>query len=356
MNHVCTCKTAKRTLILNLPGMTDRYADVLAYCETDAFWREDTKSNRVEVAVGDCSGFNGITEVVNFLKTFVEDARLGEIRAAWSDGEAVNSSTIPLLEMVTLESSQLLPILKEKRIETFFQPIFNNAGRDLWGYECLMRARDNDGKMISPAQLIAWAQQEQLVFMLDRVCRETHLRNAGRVEIPSHAKLLINFMPTAIYQPAFCLQTTMAAANEAKIDPSRVIFEVVEQWEVTDRKHLRNILDYYRDNGFGIALDDLGSGYSGLSLLADLDPDLIKIDREIINKSVSSKMHRSICESLVRIGHDNGKMVLAEGIETADEMSLMVSIGADLFQGFYLGKPAAIPETAPLKSAMRMAC
>ncbi|MDB5324720.1 MAG: yjcC 1, partial [Phycisphaerales bacterium] len=167
--------------------------------------------------------------------------------------------------------------------------------------------------------------------------------------------LLINFMPTAIYKPEFCLQTTMAAAKQADIDPSRIIFEVVEQYEVPDRDHLANILNYYRDHGYRVALDDLGSGYAGLSLLADLDPDLIKIDRELVSRSVKSPTHRAIVDALVRIGRDTDKTVLAEGVETADEMRLMTHLGVDLLQGFYLGKPAAVPATEPLCPALKLA-
>jgi EAL domain-containing protein (putative c-di-GMP-specific phosphodiesterase class I) len=246
------------------------------------------------------------------------------------------------------DSSPLMSMLRERRIETWFQPIFTAQTLDLWGYECLMRGRDLEGKLVSPGAIIGWAKQEQLVFMLDRVCRETHLLTAGRMNLPTHAKLLINFMPTSIYQPEYCLQTTMAAAKKGNLDPSRIIFEVVESEEVADHSHLTKILDYYRANGYGVALDDLGSGYAGLSLLADLNPDLIKIDRELISKSTTSKIHRSICESLVRIGKETGKLVLAEGVEKVEEMELMRAAGVDLFQGFLFGKPNAVPATMPL--------
>jgi EAL domain-containing protein (putative c-di-GMP-specific phosphodiesterase class I) len=191
--------------------------------------------------------------------------------------------------------------------------------------------------------------------MLDRVCRETHLRNAGKAVIPDHAKLLINFMPTAIYKPEYCLQTTMAAAREARIAPDRVVFEVVEQYEVKNPHHLRSILQFYQKHGFRTALDDLGSGYAGLNLLADLNPDLLKIDRELISKAVSSTMHRAVCEALVRMGTQTGKIVLAEGIETVDELRMMIAMGCDLLQGYYLGKPAALPATEPLNTAYRLA-
>ena len=108
--------------------------------------------------------------------------------------------------------------------------------------------------------------------------------------------------------------------------------------------HLRSILDYYRRLGFRVALDDLGSGYSGLAVLGDLDPDLIKIDRYLISKAVESPMHRSICESLVQLGKTHhGKLVLAEGVETVGEKELLSAMGVDLFQGYLFGRPAPIP-------------
>jgi EAL domain-containing protein (putative c-di-GMP-specific phosphodiesterase class I) len=87
----------------------------------------------------------------------------------------------------------------------------------------------------------------------------------------------------------------------------------------------------------------MGSGYAGLTLLGDLKPDLIKIDREIVAKSVNSKSHFNICASLIRMGKDNGQLVLAEGVETAEEVALMESLSVDLFQGYYFGKPEPHP-------------
>ena len=365
MNHICTCKNAKRSLMLWLPGLETVYSSVLAYCQTDKAWQATPAENRVQVTLGECTGFHSIVEVVNFLRTVMEESLVRAITATWIDpmvatpltAEALLAKATPLVAMVTEDSGPLLTLLKEGRLTSFFQPIFAAKSLDLWGYECLMRGQGTDGKLISPATIIQWAQQEQLVFMLDRVCRETHLRNAGTAGMPRDAMLLINFMPTAIYKPEFCLQTTMAAAKSADIDPSRIIFEVVEQYEVPDRDHLAHILQYYRDHGYRVALDDLGSGYAGLSLLADLDPDLIKIDRELVSKSVKSPTHRAIVDALIHIGRDTDKLVLAEGVETADEMRLMTAMGVDLLQGFYLGKPAAVPATEPVcPPALKMAC
>ena len=178
--------------------------------------------------------------------------------------------------------------------------------------------------------------------MLDRICRETHIANAAKA-LPDDVSVLINFLPTAIYDPGFCLRTTRAAAKRAGLDPARVIFEVVETENVSDLEHLRGILDHYRQGGFRTALDDVGAGYAGLTMLAELSPNLIKIDRELIRQAPGSKMHRIICYALSEIARQSGALCLAEGIETEQEYQTILGIGVDLVQGYYFAKPALEP-------------
>lgn len=215
-----------------------------------------------------------------------------------------------------------------------------------------MRARADDGTIINPAQLLAWARQENLIFMLDRVCRETHIENAGRLVKDSDLHMLINLLPTAIYEPSFCLRTTFAAANRCGVKPERIVFEVVETEYVSDTGHLTRILNEYRNRGFGVALDDMGSGFAGLDLLADLKPDLVKIDRGIVSQAVDSPWHLSICRSLVLLAHDQNKLILAEGIETEAEHQLMSELGVDLVQGFYYGRPTNIEGIATVDESL----
>ncbi len=232
---------------------------------------------------------------MNFLRDLLDTPRLEQIRAAWLPPHTEPSQHVrsliharPLLELIECADSPLLHILREKRLETWFQPIFRGDAREVWGYECLMRSRDEQGKLISPTQLLKWAQQQHLISMLDRVARETHLVNAGRAGLPEQSHVLINFMPSAVYQPEYCLQSTLATAARYHIAPERIIFEVVESESINDREHLTTILGYYRKRGFGVALDDVGNGHSGLIMLADLDPDLIKIDRYLVQRAALS--------------------------------------------------------------------
>lgn len=280
-----------------------------------------------------------------------------DLRCCWLDATRTVEQQLttlvaarPLSDWVTDVDTPLREILDARRIETWFQPVFKGSALSLWGYECLARARDTHGALVPPADLFGWARKENLIFMLDRVCRETHIENCAAVAESQDLNFLINFLPTVIYEPAVCLRSTFATARRVRLDPSQVVFEVVETEKVSDCEHLRNILDEYRRAGFRVALDDVGAGHSGLTLLADLSPDLIKIDRALVSRSVSSQIHAAICRSIIDIGKVAGKLVIAEGIETEQEFDFLRAMGADLFQGFLFGKPDVKPANVSLIS------
>lgn len=345
----CDCQSGNRTLVLMAKNFSANFSEFSVFGERENwFYLPEYDIVQIEVGSGKC--FSGAAEVFNFLRAAVKDqARLGSLRAAWLDSRRqlaqqlinLGSEAEPLTSFAALDAgaSALLDILQNRRIETWFQPVVTARTGEIWGYECLMRGRHSDGTLVSAPQLLEWAHHENLKFMLDRVCRETHLENAGQLNFSPNCRFLINFLPTAIYQPEYCLRTSLAALRRSGLEPRQVIFEVVESEKVADAEHLSRILEYYRRNGFGVALDDLGSGYAGLTMLGDLQPDLIKIDRAIVSKAAVSKSHLNICASLVRLGKDNAQLVLAEGVETAEEVALMEELGVDLMQGFYFGKP-----------------
>ena len=352
----CECKTDQRRLALVLRDF-DEYPELQTF-GSEHGWEFHPALGAVCVDVGEGQAMSGIAELATFLRAVLEPARFGGVRAAWVRRELPVQDQIPALihaeplaSMVSADSSELMPLLNEERIESWFQPVFRAGSLELWGYECLMRGRALDGSLVPPVTLLDWARQEHLTFMLDRVVRELHLRAAGRLQVPGHCQFLVNFLPTAIYRPDFCLATTVRAARESGIAPERITFEVVETEQMADHDHLRRILAHYREKGFGVALDDVGSGYSGLSLLGDLDPDMIKIDRELVRKAAESSAHRGICASLVGLGRDHGHLVLAEGVETEAEWGVMEELGVDLLQGYLFGRPSPIPALTALVEA-----
>lgn len=293
-----------------------------------------------------------LTSLVRLLRGVLDPPRLQSLRGAWIDSRRDLEEQVlelihaePLLQLAMGSGSPLVEILNQRRIETWFQPIFRTGSGAVWGYECLMRGRTVQGELVMPNDLLAWARQENLLFLLDHSCREIHLTNAVRLPHARQCHFLVNFMPNSIYWPSFSLQSAMESVNGSGLQPDQIVFEVVETEEVRDRDHLRRILAHYRKFGFKVALDDVGSGYSGLSLLGDLNPDLIKIDRELVRKAAHSGWHRGICESLVHLAKNNDRLVLAEGIETEEERLVMESMGADLFQGYLFGRPSPQPAT-----------
>ena len=350
----CDCKSGNRTLVLLSSEKAFDLSEFSAF-GTAENWHYEPDFEVTCVEVGPGRKWAGAAEVVNFLRAVVKDpGRLENLRAAWLDRRRTLAAQLirlgqeaaPLTSFATADegASDLLDILQNRRVETWYQPVIDARTNNIWGYECLMRGRRADGSLVGAPQMLDWAASENLKFMLDRVCRETHLENAGRLNLGQEIKFLINFLPTAIYNPKYCLQTSLQAMRRSGLVSSQVIFEVVETEKVEDSSHLLNILEFYRRSGFGIALDDMGSGYSGLALLGDLNPDLIKIDRAIVAKAVTSKQHSNICAALVRMGQDSGQLVLAEGVETEEEVQLMSALGVDLFQGYYFGKPQPVPE------------
>jgi EAL domain-containing protein (putative c-di-GMP-specific phosphodiesterase class I) len=249
----------------------------------------------------------------------------------------------PLDELLTSsESEWLCELLRERRLTSFLQPIVHaNASSSAFGHEALLRAWDDNEQLVNPARLFQAAINGGLLFQLDRAARESAVRIASEHKLQTH--LFINFTPTSIYDPENCLRATLKIIDEFDFDRSKVVFEVIETEKIDDVAHLTNVLDYYRRNGFKVALDDLGGGYSALSLLPELKPDFVKIDRALITDIHKSETQAVICKRIIDLCHELETRVVAEGIETADEEAVLLDLNVDYMQGYYYGRPQPHP-------------
>ena len=147
-------------------------------------------------------------------------------------------------------------------------------------------------------------------------------------------------MPSSIYDPAFCMASALEEMAKTALQPQDVVFEVVESDQVTDVKHLQKICEYYRKQGFGFALDDVGTGTSSLQMICDLKPDFIKLDKSFISR-VSEPMFHGVVEKLAEFAGQFGLRVIAEGVEQEEQAKTLLAMNIDLMQGWYFGKPAA---------------
>ena len=151
--------------------------------------------------------------------------------------------------------------------------------------------------------------------------------------------LSINFLPNAVYEPAHCIRSTLAAAKETGFPIENLMFEIVESEQVYDRTHLTNIFKHYQQQGFITALDDFGAGHAGLNLLADFLPRVLKIDMYLVRDIDSNPVKQAIVKHLVQLCNELNVRVLAEGLETKAEVDFVADLGVDLMQGYYFAKP-----------------
>ncbi|HYW30817.1 MAG TPA: EAL domain-containing protein [Gemmatimonas sp.] len=236
----------------------------------------------------------------------------------------------------------LLAMLEERRLTSHFQPIALASDPGLtYGHEALLRGVLPDGSLIAPTRLFDAARESGLLFQLDLAARRSAIAAAHSHGL--RGALFINFAPTAIYDPAACLRTTVAAIDAAGIPRSCVVFEIVETERAQDTNHLRRILDYYRGAGFRIALDDVGSGYSSLNLIHLLRPDILKLDMELVRGVDQDPYKARIAANLLDVAGALGIETLAEGIETEGELAWARENGATYVQGYLLGRPAPAP-------------
>ena len=232
-------------------------------------------------------------------------------------------------------------ILYSKSFTSHFQPIIDTKNDSIFGYESLIRGVYPDGTLMYPDEIFKKSTRNNTNFKLDQICRETALKTAATKRI--NKKIFINFLPTSIYDPEYCLQATVKWAKQLEFNPKNIVFEVVETEKVKDKEHLKEILNFYREKGFLIALDDVGEGYSSLNMIIDIKPDIIKVDRNIIHNIENDNMKQSIYKALRQISSENSIKLLAEGVETANELNILKDLGVDYAQGYYYSKPLAEP-------------
>lgn len=216
--------------------------------------------------------------------------------------------------------------------EFAYQPIVDLATRTLYGHEALVRGPGGEGAMSVLSQVT-----EQNRYRFDQACRVKAIQGAARLGI--RERLSINFLPNAIYKPEVCIRTTLEAADAHGFPLDRIIFEVTEGERVEDGPWLAQILREYKRCGLLTAIDDFGAGYAGLTLLANFQPDLIKIDMDLVRHVDQSRSRQAIIVGLVRICEDMGVRVIAEGIETAAERDFLRDAGIHLMQGYLFGRP-----------------
>lgn len=215
-----------------------------------------------------------------------------------------------------------------------FQPIVDTAARRVFAQEALVRGAKGEGA----GAILAMVDQENL-HAFDRKCRIGAVKTAARLMGTDDGLLSVNTMPNSVYDPKTCLRTTIAAAQAAGFPVERIMFEMTEHEAINDLDHFVQIVKSYKDMGFTTAIDDFGAGSSGLNLFARVMPDIIKIDRALVDGLAGDVVKTAIVGNLAELCAKFSIKVIAEGIERAEDYEAVRELGIDLFQGYFFARP-----------------
>jgi len=223
-----------------------------------------------------------------------------------------------------------------------FQPIVDVETTQIYAYEALVRPLGGG----TAADVLSRIDDVNR-YAFDQACRVKAISLAARLGMD--CLLSINFLPNAVYQPAACLQKTFEAAQQAQFPLHHLIFEVTENEPARDVGHLQSIFTEYKRHGMITAIDDFGAGHSGLNMLADFQPDMLKIDMALTRDIDKDSVRYEIVRAVIGLCQRLHISVVAEGVETLEEAVALRELGVRLFQGYLFAKPAT--EQLPLVSS-----
>jgi EAL domain-containing protein (putative c-di-GMP-specific phosphodiesterase class I) len=233
-------------------------------------------------------------------------------------------------------------IFRSKSIVAHFQPILSARRKSLVGFEALARGVVNVSDLVPPLTLFDLANQAGIADDVDVVCREQAVSSFSRFHaLPSDLILFLNLRVSASRSPTRVARELSDLVTLLGLRPGRVGLEILES-AIQDVRLAQSLAHCLRQSGFLIVLDDVGSGHSNLDRIPLIKPDLLKVDRALVSRIDTDFHKRSTFKSLVDLGRKIGSLVVAEGVETEDEAMIALELGADLLQGYFVGRPRQV--------------
>jgi len=257
-----------------------------------------------------------------------------QLRAALE--EARQEADLGALVAARGRRKRLFELVLSRQIYSVYEPIVEVETRTVFGYEALARGPEGS-ELHSPLALFATATEQDLLFQLDCLCRQSGLRGAR--DLPGGAKLFLNVRPTTIHDPAFRAEAITKTLEACGLRPSDMVFEISEQESIGNFDIFREIRDYYRRLGFQIALDDTGAGYASLEAVMELSPDFIKVDRAFVHGIDQDPARQELLRALRSVADRIGARIIGEGLDTLEELSTLGGLGIPFGQGWLFGKP-----------------
>jgi EAL domain-containing protein (putative c-di-GMP-specific phosphodiesterase class I) len=244
--------------------------------------------------------------------------------------------------LMAAQTGWLLEQFEVGTLTSHFHPIVHVGDTSrVFAHEALLRGQGRDGHPLQPIDVFHGAREAGLLQALDLAACRCAIRESAY--LAEDVTVFVNFSPAMMDDAEGCLRSTMASIEAAGLAPERFVFEVIEADRIEDADQLKRVLDAYRRDGFRVALDDLGAGWSTLNLVHRLQPDFIKLDRELIREVNEDRVKDLIASKLLEIGRGLGIRTIVEGVETPAELEWAKARGADYVQGFLIARPGPSP-------------
>lgn len=235
---------------------------------------------------------------------------------------------------------ELDKIIDGKYIKTVFQPIVSLRDGSVIGHEALSRITC-ESSIENPEELFQIASESSRLWDLELLCRTTALHTAYlNTDYAYDKKLFLNVNPNVMHDVKFREGFTKEYLKQYGAVPENIIFEITERKAASDMVGFQGTVSHYKDQNYKIAIDDAGAGYSGLSLISDINPHYIKLDMKLIRNINNDSIKFALVKSMVELSHVSNISLIAEGVETREELITLIELGVQYAQGYFLQKPS----------------
>lgn len=237
-------------------------------------------------------------------------------------------------------AAHLSQAIKKEEFSLAFQPQMTVDGTLCCGSEVLLRWHSDELGCVSPEEFIPIAENTQNIKTIGAWVFKETVKTAQRLKAKgqSFPKFSINLSP-AEFEDLKTVDQFFQIATEAGIDPSWIELELTEHMLIKDSQAALATINYFRDKGFGIALDDFGAGQTSLRYLVQFPVQILKIDKSLIDNIASDARNASIVENIIDLAHRLDMHVIAEGVESVEQQKTLIEVKCDEIQGFLFSKP-----------------
>jgi EAL domain-containing protein (putative c-di-GMP-specific phosphodiesterase class I) len=250
--------------------------------------------------------------------------------------EARESAVLQRKQRLLREKERLQEIILADGLQTHYQPIANLETGEVFGFEALTRG-PKKSPLESPLALFAIAEEVDLLFELDRSCFAGAIKRAKGLQ-PVH-RLFVNILPPSFYDQTFIGAEVNQLLESLSLEPANVVFEITERLAIENFANFRKALSVYRNAGFGVAIDDVGTKHSNLEAVIALRPDFVKLSDVMTRGIASSAIKREMIRSLLKFSLSIDAVIVAEGIESRSDLACLQELGVRYGQGYHLARP-----------------